>query len=65
MGMKDQIDKIDPIIDECQGFIEGEYDLPLHIGSIFILFGISLGGALLPILGQSYFSVMDSKRITA
>jgi zinc transporter 1/2/3 len=36
----------------CDGVSEGEYDLALHIGSVFIILAVSIIGSVIPILGR-------------
>ena len=48
--------KIAEAEDHCDlPLLEGEYNVSFHIASIFILAGVSLIGASLPIVGKSFF----------
>lgn len=38
--------------------LQGEYDLALHIGAIFIIMAVSFLGTTLPMLFQRFFSVL-------
>ncbi|KAI8800416.1 Zinc/iron permease [Cladochytrium replicatum] len=49
--------------DACAVEKEGDYDLPLHIGAIFIIMGISFLGTAVPLLGRYLFNGFSTKSL--
>ncbi|KAI8800421.1 ZIP zinc transporter-domain-containing protein [Cladochytrium replicatum] len=43
---------------------EGEYNLPLHIGAVFILMGTSFLGTTIPLLGRYFFKRFSTRSLT-
>lgn len=46
--------KMSEVEDECALLIEEDYQLGLHVGSLFIIMGCSLFGTLLPVVAKRF-----------